>query len=127
MFKYVLGANSLAFATLLFGQSDAVAQTGSVHGWNTVDHLSRSSTPGETVNLRVSATGSGTNKLTVKVQYLDWELGNWVTLRKIYVSPGSTSTTTYTVPNDPDHSERIRYRISRKIGTKRINYTVVEQ
>ena len=123
----------LAVAALaLFAGSQAQAQnfSGSVHGTNTVDYISRTNTvAGETVQFTVTASGGGTNKLKVEVQVLSFDTNSyhWVTIRQIYVSPGSSSTSSFTVGDDPDHNEYVRYRISRKIGTQRIDYVGVEQ
>jgi len=128
MGKYIL-TTTFAVIAALFVQNDAAAQTftGSVRGLNTVDKIGAGATPGDTVRLTVRATGSGVNKLKVEVQYYTFGSGRWVTLRRLFVTPGSMSTTTYTVPNDPDYTEFIRYRVSRKIGTQRIDYRITKR
>lgn len=127
MFKHILAASAFAVALLLSAQSYAIEFEGQVHGTNTVDHLYRpTSGGGEPVTVTITAEGTGSNKLKVEVQLYLWETDSYLTLREMFVAPGSTVTSSYTIPDDPDHTEIVRYRVSRKIGTQRIDYTILD-
>ena len=103
---------------------------GSVRGTNTVDVLFRPSSQGERVNFTVTTTGASPrqmNRLTVKVQQMT-RFGFWVTLFERRVRPGSTMTGSYTVRNlfSSGTGEMVRYRLSRKLFTKRIDWCLSE-
>jgi len=121
MYKHFLAA-AFALASLAASAAQAGDFSGYVHAFNTIDYVSRDSVPGETVELTVSASGVGNNKLKVEVQFYNWPTTSWVTMERMYVTPGTSSTLSYAVPNGP-YVEVIRYRLSRKIGTSRIDYT----
>jgi len=125
MLRYSFAA-SLAIAVVIFAQSDAMAQS---YDWS--DQLSgfrtvKSSTTaygfvhgGSTMGITVDASGKGTNWLTVKVQYHDGF--GWLTLEELVIPNGCERTGEFFVPSGED----IRFRFSRSVGTRKINYDVI--
>ena len=124
MFRHTRNFASLALCLALTGT--AVADTcGSVQGTNTIDRSYRPSVQNEFVTFTVTTTGSGSNTLTVKVQQQK-SGGRWVTLRTVKVKPGVSVRSQYVVRDffKSGSGEMVRYRISRKILTKKIEYCV---
>ena len=123
MSRYLI---AVALALALSVAPDASAQTvtqGSVGGTTTVNNHFSGAVQGATMNITIDARGFGNNKLKVKVQ---WKRsgGSWHQIERFFVSPGSVSTGQYTVPDL--EGVIVRLRVSRKIGTRRINYTITE-
>lgn len=114
----------IAVALLLVGlfTSGAFAYTGEVSGTNTVDYVMAVKPQGQHVSFSVTASGRGSNKLTVKVQQQK-SGGGWKTLRTVLVSPGSTVNSSFSVQDQfSSNDELVRYRISRNALTKKISY-----
>ena len=118
----------LSLALLSASEAEAGNYLGSVRGTNTVDFVL--SNPirmeGETVDFSVAAFGNGNNKLIVKVQQ-QRRGGGWRTIGEIFVAPESVSEGSFTVRDFFDSEfENVRYRISRKIGTRAIDYLLCD-
>ena len=108
--------------------SSAVAQScpaygGRVSGSNTVDYVNFSGNfSAGTYTLGFRAEGSGSNKLTVKVQQRK-NGGGWKTIASDNVDLGDVNGCGYeSIQYTLTSSEEIRYRFSRKVGTNAIDY-----
>jgi len=117
--------NRYLFLTMLAGLSCMslayAGGDGSVHGSNTIDKIEIDGFTPSVYGYEVAACGKGSNTLTVKVQQKKSGLG-WKTIDDMTVNPGNTKSGQYTVSDLVSGDEKIRYKFSRKIGTKEIEY-----
>lgn len=100
--------------------------SGTVSGWNTVDYIMFDATNGDTLHYKVSGSGSGSNKLTVKVQQQK-SGGDWKTIKgPISLDmPSDSSSGTFVVEDLFGTSgELCRFKFSRDLGTKAIDWKV---
>lgn len=114
--------------TSIAGLAIAGTASGTLSGWNTVDYVyATGKTNGDVVPFTFSVSGNGNNYCTLKIQQMKSN-GGWKTLQKIKRKPGwATYSGSYTVENLLNSSsEMIRYRFARDLGTKQINYTLVD-
>ncbi len=119
-------ALALVLALSAGGAALAGTYNGTVSGFNTIDNVLFFKNQGTFVNYSVGASGSGSNKLTVKVQQ-QRSGGSWKTLETIRVDVGTTVLSSYSVDNEfVGVGESLRYRVSRDLGTQAINYTIVD-
>jgi hypothetical protein len=98
---------------------------GDLRTTNTVDYLGGVNplTEGATYDFEVTAEGNGTNNLTFKIQ--QWVRTGWETIRERKLKPGQKRSGHFIVQNEAiGFDELFRIRLSRKILTKRIDYTV---
>ena len=102
--------------------ADAAAE-GRLSGFNTVDYVEFPTgfLAGHTYTYDVTASGNGSNTLTVKAQQQKAN-GGWKTLRTIKIDVSGSGSGQYTVEDLRTGDEKMRYRFSRKIGTKAIDY-----
>ncbi|MCA8975236.1 MAG: hypothetical protein KDC98_10970 [Planctomycetes bacterium] len=116
-------AAAATIAMPLMGQS-SYYWSGDVSGTNTIDYTyDFYLTDFDRYDFEFTAAGNGSNTLTVKIQVklLD---GTWsnVVVRKL--TPGQTKRGEFQVANNTPGNECYRVRMSRKLGTRRIDYTV---
>jgi hypothetical protein len=96
---------------------------GSVHDSNTIDivNFSGNFSAGSYV-LGVKAEGDGDNTLTIKVE-VPGSLGGWTAIATGEIDLGNTNGCGYReVQFTLSSSSAVRYRFSRKIGTKQIDF-----
>jgi hypothetical protein len=107
------------------GAANSVYATGSVSGWNTIDHLLFAAEEGQVIHYYVSGDGNGTNTLTVKFQQQK-SGGGWKTLETKYIDmPSGGTWGTFTVDDEFNSvGEQCRIRFSRDLGTQAIDWTV---
>lgn len=98
---------------------------GNLSGLDTVDYAYFTAVEGTQFNYNVTATGNGSNKLTVKVQQ-KWPAGTWETIEKSKTPVGNPGAGAFVVHNHYVNTpiEELRYRISRKAFTRAIDWTV---
>lgn len=102
---------------------------GSVRTTNTIDILGESNPDirlddGDEFEFVITADGNGSNTLTVKIQQQVG--GTWQTVRDKQLQPGQQRSGSFVVADmsNSGATEDFRIRVSRKIGTKAIDYTV---
>jgi len=103
---------------------------GSVSGSNTIDILGEgfpdiSLQTGTRLGFEISAEGNGNNTLTVKFQQ-GINGSGWTTIRKKQLGPGQQRSGSFTIDDGPGAglNQDFRIRVSRKIATSAINYTI---
>jgi len=107
----------------LFGNA-SYYWSGNVKGLNTIDYTYNFYlTDFDRYDYTFTADGNGSNTLTVKIQV---KLSNGIWSDKVVreLKPGQTRTGWFEVTNQTPGNETYRVRMSRKLGTKRIDYTV---
>ena len=119
--------------------SPVQAQTGTVSGLNTVDVIHVTGEHGgDVLDWQVNAAGSGTNRLYIKIQQKTKRYGgSWKTMEVHQIRmPSGSASGSYRVRDFwSDYlpwfssypiftEEAVRFRLSRKSGTKRIDYNL---
>lgn len=100
----------------------SAACSSSVSDWNTVDYIGFYATEDDVIDFSVSASGRGSNKLTVKVQQRKAG-GSWVNIYSSSVEPGDTLHGSFIVRDYFSGStEQLQFKLSRDLGTKEIEY-----
>lgn len=123
MKRIALLAVSAALAILPAAAPVPVSHSGELKGLTTVDKIEFSRDIGETIDFYVCATGSGYNKLRVRLQQKSTIDGSWGTVRDFELAMGDERTGRYVVANSgpiPFVHRDLRFLVSRKVGTKKI-------
>lgn len=119
-----LKALALVLSMSAGGAALATTYCGDVSGFNTVDNLLFFANQFTVINYTVDASGSGSNKLTVKVQQQK-SGGGWKTLDTIKVDVGTSKAGSVMVEDlFGTVGESLRFRCSRDIGTQAIDYCI---
>jgi len=131
MFKKMLAAAvvlTVSFCALSTANAQNVSRQGTVSGTNTVDYVALPITPGTLYEVQIEVTNAGAGKLKSRIQYYLGSLtdaGYRDSGLAYYTRRGQTTTFRFrAIDVNPEGNEYYRLRLGRKIGTKRIDYSV---
>ncbi len=115
----------LLLSTAGIALAASFSATGLLHDANTIDYVYFSAPQYSAISYSASGSGSGSNECEVKLQQQD-SGGSWHTLEsEVLQMPSDTDSGSATVLNYlASSTEQLRWKLSRKILTKSINWAV---
>ncbi len=115
----------LLLSTAGIALAAAFSSSGLLHDSNTIDYVPFSAPQSSFISYTASGSGSGSNECEVKLQQQD-SGGSWHTLdSEVLQMPSDVDTGSATVLNYlSGTTELLRWRLSRKILTKSVNWSL---